>query len=153
VVLILSGIKLLLQKESQVQLENNILIKLFKRLVPNASLFLLVLLTIEITDLIFAIDSIPAIFAVTSDPFIVYTSNIFALLGLRSLYFALASMMDKFHYLKTGLACVLAFVGVKMLLSQVIHIHVVISLSVVMSILVTATIASLLFPPLKSEKY
>lgn len=146
-ILILTAIRLFFQKESDVHPENNILIKLFKKLVPHASLFLVVLVTIEVTDLIFAVDSIPAIFAVTSDPFIVYTSNIFALLGLRSLYFALASMMGKFYYLKTGLACVLAFVGVKMLLSELIHIHVAISLLVIILILGTATVASLLFPP------
>ena len=77
-----------------------------------------VLLLVEISDLIFAVDSIPAIFAVTTDPFIVYTSNVFAILGLRSLYFALAGAVDKFHYLKTGLAVVLMFVGVKMLLAH-----------------------------------
>ena len=78
----------------------------------------LVLLLVELSDLIFAVDSIPAIFAVTTDPFIVYTSNVFAILGLRSLYFALAGVMDKFHYLKIGLGVVLAFVGVKMLLAH-----------------------------------
>src|SRR5438128_10423137 len=83
-----------------------------------ATPLLLVLLIVESTDLVFAVDSIPAIFAVTEDPFIVYTSNVFAILGLRSLYFALAGVMDKFHYLKMGLGPVLSFVGVKMLLAH-----------------------------------
>ena len=87
-----------------------------------ATPMLLVLITIEITDLVFAVDSIPAVLAVSRDPFVVYTSNIFAILGLRSLYFLLAKMMERFHRLKTGLAVVLAFVGVKMCIAKVVHI-------------------------------
>ena len=86
--------------------------------VRMATPLFVVLLLVEISDVIFAVDSIPAIFAVTTDPFIVYTSNVFAILGLRSLYFALAGVMDKFHYLKIGLGVVLTFVGVKMLLAH-----------------------------------
>jgi tellurite resistance protein TerC len=106
-----------------------------------------VLLLVEFSDLIFAVDSIPAIFAVTRDPFIVYTSNVFAILGLRSLYFALAGVMDKFHYLKIALGVVLGFVGVKMLLGHTewkIDTHV--SLGVIVLVLVASIIASLLRP-------
>jgi tellurite resistance protein TerC len=105
------------------------------------------LLMVEFTDVVFAVDSIPAIFAVTRDPFIVYTSNVFAILGLRSLYFALAGMMDKFHYLKTGLGVVLSFVGVKMLLAHTAYkIDTVLSLGVIVAILTTAVVVSLLRP-------
>jgi tellurite resistance protein TerC len=112
----------------------------------------LVLLMVESTDLVFAVDSIPAIFAVTQDPFIVYTSNVFAILGLRSLYFLLAGVIDKFYYLKLGLSVVLSFVGVKMLLpdlSELItgvsyKIPTVLSLGVIAVILSVAVIASLL---------
>jgi tellurite resistance protein TerC len=110
------------------------------------------LLVVEFTDLIFAVDSIPAIFAVTTDPFIVYTSNVFAILGLRSLYFALAGVLDKFHYLKVGLGLVLTFVGVKMLLGHTewkIDTHV--SLGVILIILTSSVIASLVWPKKKSN--
>jgi tellurite resistance protein TerC len=105
------------------------------------------LLVVEFTDLIFAVDSIPAIFAVTTDPFIVYTSNVFAILGLRSLYFALAGILDKFHYLKVGLGLVLIFVGIKMLLGHTpwrIDTHV--SLGVIVLLLAGSVIASILWP-------
>ena len=106
-----------------------------------------VLILVEITDVIFAVDSIPAIFAVTTDPFIVYTSNVFAILGLRSLYFALAGVMDKFHYLKIGLGAVLTFVGVKMLLAHTAwKIPTLTSLGVIVLILAVAVVASLLRP-------
>jgi tellurite resistance protein TerC len=105
---------------------------------------LVVLAVIEFTDLIFAVDSIPAIFAITDDPFILYTSNIFAILGLRSLYFILANFIHLFHYLKYGLAIILAFIGLKMLISPVIHISSPVSLLVVAVILIGATVASLL---------
>ena len=91
----------------------------------------MVLLLVEVTDLIFAVDSIPAVFAVTTDPFIVFTSNVFAILGLRSLYFVLADFVHRFHYLKPALAIVLGFVGVKMLLTGIVHIPTLVSLSVI----------------------
>ena len=107
----------------------------------------LVLLMVETTDLIFAVDSIPAIFAVTKDPFIVYTSNVFAILGLRSLYFALAGVMDKFHYLKIGLGVVLTFVGLKMILAHTSwKIDTLVSLGVIVAILTTSVVWSLLKP-------
>jgi tellurite resistance protein TerC len=106
-----------------------------------------VLLLVEFSDLIFAVDSIPAIFAVTKDPFIVYTSNVFAILGLRSLYFALAGVMDKFHYLKIGLGVVLTFVGVKMILAHTAwKIDTLVSLGVIVLILATSVVWSLLKP-------
>jgi len=106
-----------------------------------------VLLLIEASDVIFAVDSIPAIFAVTTDPFIVYTSNVFAILGLRSLYFALAGVMDKFHYLKIGLGVVLTFVGVKMLLAHTAwKIDPLVSLGVIVFTLAASIVMSLLRP-------
>lgn len=108
------------------------------------TLLFLVLLYVEFSDIIFAVDSIPAIFAVTRDPFIVFSSNIFAILGLRSLYFVLADMMDRFTYLKIGLGVVLSFVGVKMLLADFYPIPITISLSVILSVLVMAVLFSLL---------
>ena len=104
----------------------------------------LVLLIVESTDLVFAVDSIPAIFAVTNDPFIVYTSNVFAILGLRSLYFLLAGVLDKFYYLKLGLSFVLAFVGTKMVIVDIYKIPVGLSLGVIASILAISVVGSLL---------
>jgi len=110
----------------------------------------LVLLIVEGTDVVFAVDSIPAIFAITQDPFLVFTSNVFAILGLRSLYFALAAMMDKFRFIKVSLAVVLAFIGVKMiLLYWNIHFPTVVSLGVIVLVLASGVIASLLIPPSK----
>ena len=163
--LILTGIKMIVKQEEEIHPERNPLIRLFKKLMPvtngyrddkffvrengvrMATPLFLVLLLVEFSDLIFAVDSIPAIFAVTRDPFIVYTSNVFAILGLRSLYFALAGVMDKFHYLKIGLGVVLCFVGVKMLLGHTawkIDTHV--SLGVIVTVLAASIIMSLLRP-------
>ena len=132
--LIFTGIRMATQKDEAIHPEDNPLVKLLRRFVPVtdgyegdrffvrragrliATPLFMVLLMIESSDLIFAVDSIPAIFAVTQDPFLVYTSNVFAILGLRSLYFVLAGVVEKFHYLKIGLAVILSFVGVKMLL-------------------------------------
>ena len=106
------------------------------------TLLLLVLIVINVVDLVFAVDSIPAIFGITTDRFIVYTSNIFAILGLRSMFFLLAGVMDRFHYLKVGLAAVLVFVGVKMVLMDVYHVPIGISLGVIALILGGAIFAS-----------
>ena len=114
-----------------------------------ATPMLLVLVIVEVTDLVFAVDSIPAVLAVTRDPFIVYTSNIFAILGLRSLYFLLAKMMDRFHRLETGLALILAFVGVKMCIAEWVHIPTLVSLLVITLVLGAAVAASLLWPARK----
>jgi tellurite resistance protein TerC len=165
VFLIATGIKMIVKRETEIHPENNPLVKLFKRFMPvtpefqgekffirkegilMATPLFVVLLLVEFTDLIFAVDSIPAIFAVTKDPFIVYTSNVFAILGLRSLYFALAGVMDKFHYLKVGLGVVLSFVGVKMLLGHTewkIDTH--LSLAVIVMVLTASVVASLIWP-------
>jgi tellurite resistance protein TerC len=163
--LVFTGIKLLLQGESEVHLERNPVLRLFARLVPSVSDYrgarfsvveagrryatplLTVLVVVETTDLVFAVDSIPAIFAVSRDPFIVYTSNIFAILGLRALFFVLAGTMEKFHYLQVGLGLVLAFVGVKMLLADVYKVPIGISLGVIAALLAGSIVASLLLPP------
>lgn len=111
-----------------------------------ATPLLVVLVMIETTDLVFAVDSIPAIFAVTEDPFLVYTSNVFAILGLRALYFLLAGVIHKFHYLKLGLSAVLVFVGVKMLLADLYKVPIMTSLAIIGGLLAVSVIASVLFP-------
>jgi len=162
--LLISGIKMLFQKEEvSVEPEKNGLVRLFRRFLPVSdtlhgdSLFIrqdkklyatplfLVLLVIESTDLIFAVDSIPAVLAISKDTFIVFTSNIFAILGLRSLYFAVSGVMGLFRYLKVGLAIVLSFVGLKMLASYFhIEIPILFSLAIIISILLVSIIASLI---------
>ena len=112
----------------------------------HATPLLLVLVLVEATDLIFAVDSIPAIFGITRDPFLVFTSNIFAVLGLRSLFFLLASVVTKFHLLKYGLAVILTFVGAKMLVEQWIHLPILLSLGIVVGVLGASIGASLLWP-------
>lgn len=160
--LILTGLKMILKREEEIHPERNPVVRWFKKLMPVTSEYredkffvqengvrmatplFIVLIMVEFTDLIFAVDSIPAIFAVTLDPFIVYTSNVFAILGLRSLYFALAGVMNKFHYLKIGLGIVLAFVGIKMLLSHSPYkIDTLFSLGVVITIIALSIILSL----------
>jgi tellurite resistance protein TerC len=166
--LVFTGVKLLWQGESEVHPERNPVLRLFARLVPSVSDYrgtrfsvveagrryatplLAVLVVVETTDVVFAVDSIPAIFAVTRDPFIVYTSNIFAILGLRALFFVLAGTMEKFHYLKVGLGLVLAFVGLKMLVADVYKVPIGISLGVIAVLLAGSMIASLLLPPAES---
>src|SRR5699024_9793833 len=107
---------------------------------------LAVLVLVEATDLVFALDSVPAIFAITDDPFIVYTSNIAAILGLRSLYFLLAGIMDRFHYLKVGLGAVLVFVGFKMAGADVYHVPIAASLAVIVALIGGSVLLSLLRP-------
>jgi tellurite resistance protein TerC len=159
--LIFTGIRMAWQREEHVQPDKNPVVKFFRRLMPVTENFekdqffirragklfatplFLILLVVESTDLIFAVDSIPAIFAVTRDPFIVYTSNVFAILGLRALYFLLANVMDKFQYLKLGLSAVLVFIGVKMVIVDFYKIPIGISLGVVASILTISILASL----------
>lgn len=160
--LVLTGIRMALHREQEVDYERNVVLRVFRRLVPSteslhgkrflvreagrwvATPLLAVLVLIEVTDIVFAVDSIPAIFAVTREPFLVFTSNAFAILGLRALYFLLADLMHRFVYLKLGLALVLVWVGVKMLLLEVWKIPTGLSLAVVGLILVTAVAASLL---------
>jgi tellurite resistance protein TerC len=163
-ILALTGLKLLFQKSHDVHPEKNPAVKLIQRFLPVscdyggrftllrngrrfATPLLLALVAVEVSDLIFAVDSIPAIFAITTDPFIVFTSNIFAILGLRSLFFLLAGMITKFAYLNVGLSFVLMFVGAKMLLLNVIKIPIGLSLGVIAAILGMSVAASLLWPP------
>ncbi|MBP7589784.1 MAG: TerC family protein [Thermoanaerobaculia bacterium] len=160
--LVLTGIKMAFAPEQGLEPEKNPVVRLVRRIMPVTSDFrgpaffvreggrraatplFLVLVMVEFTDLVFAVDSIPAIFAVTRDPFLVYTSNVFAILGLRSLYFLLAGVMHKFHYLKLGLAAILVFVGVKMALVDWLKVPAGISLGVIATILGLAIVASLL---------
>ena len=163
--LILTGIKMIVKRDEEIHPERNPVVRWFKRLMPvtpdyrgdkffvredgvrKATPLFVALLLVEISDVIFAVDSIPAIFAVTKDPFIVYTSNVFAILGLRSLYFALAGVMDKFHYLKIGLGVVLTFVGVKMVLAHTAwKIDTMVSLGVIVLVLTISVVMSLLRP-------
>ncbi len=162
--LIYSGVKLLRQQHAEIHPENNPVLRLFRRIVPItrdyegskffvrrlgrwcATPLAVVLLVVETTDVLFATDSIPAILAVSRDPFVVYTSNVFAILGLRSLFFALAGMMELFHYLHYGLSAILVFIGIKMLASNVVAIPIGVALGVVAGILLVSVVASLLFP-------
>lgn len=161
--LVVTGIKMLFHKDTQVDPEKNPIVKFFKRFFPvttdlhgsrliirqagklYATPLFLVLLIIESSDLIFAVDSIPAILAISHDTFIVYTSNIFAILGLRSLYFAVSGIMGYFRYLKTGLAFVLTFVGIKMLASFFhFELPILLSLMIIVSILIISILASII---------
>jgi tellurite resistance protein TerC len=162
--LVLTGIRMAVREEKPFDGEDNPIVKLVRRVLPMsprydgkkfftlengrryATPLLLVLVLIEFTDLVFAIDSIPAIFAVTRDPFLVYTSNVFAILGLRSLYFLLAGVIDKFRFLRFGLAFILTFVGVKMLIADQVHIPTPVSLIVVAGGIIASIVASLLIP-------
>lgn len=162
--LIFTGIKMALNKQTEVHPDKNIAIKMLRFFVPVSKRFsgakffivkrgvrfatpmLAVLLALETTDILFAVDSIPAIFAITKDPFIIYTSNVFAILGLRSLFFAISGLMKLFHLLHYGLAAILTFVGVKMLVEDFFHIPVVVSLMVIASILVVSIISSIIWP-------
>lgn len=162
--LIFTGIKLAIEKDKEVHPEKNPVLRIFKRFMPvsneydggkfftvkngrrYATPLFVVLLVIETTDVIFAVDSIPAILAVTQAPFIVYTSNVFAILGLRALYFALAGIMSAFHYLHYGLSAILIFVGAKMLISDFYKVPIGVSLSVIVLTLAASIIASLMFP-------
>lgn len=166
--LLYSGVRLMFQRGAEVNPEKNPLLKLLRKIMPVtpdyvgskffvrgerlcATPLLLVLLVVETTDVIFAVDSIPAVLSITLNSFIVYTSNIFAILGLRSLFFALASLLDIFEYLHYGIACVLAFVGAKMLLSHHYPIRTEISLAVIAGILLITIAASALRPNPQSE--
>ena len=168
--LVWTGLKMFSAPEKKIEPERNPVLKLFRRFVPVtehyegdrffikragkywATPLFVVLLVIETTDVIFAVDSIPAIFGVTLDPFIVYTSNVFAILGLRALYFTLAGMMRRFHYLSYGLSVILVFIGIKMLISSFFPIPIHVALGVVGSVLVLSVALSLWFspPPAKS---
>ena len=162
--LVFSGVRMLMGEEIEVHPESNHVVKLFRRFVPMTSGYrghdfsareegkwmatplLLVLMVINVMDLVFAVDSIPAVFAITRDPFIVYTSNIFAILGLRALYFLLAAAMTQFRYLSVGLGAVLSFVGLKMVLSYWFEIPLGVSLAIVGGVLASAVLASIVHP-------
>lgn len=162
--LVFTGLKLLRHEDMKVDPEKNPVLRLFTRIMPVetsydsqnffvrrkghlvATALVPVLIVIETTDIMFAVDSVPAILAITRDPFVVYTSNIFAILGLRALFFLLAGVMGLFRYLKVGLCVVLSFVGIKMLISDFYKIPIVVSLCVVAGILTASILTSLLFP-------
>ncbi len=161
-ILIITGIRMMTQSDEVMDLDRNPVVRLVRRVLPVSNYYdgtkfltrhrngtllatplLLVLVIVEWSDLVFAIDSIPAIFAITRDPFLVYSSNVFAILGLRALFFVLAGMMDKFAYLKPGVALILIFVGLKMALSPWIHLPTLVSLGVVILTLTAAVLLSL----------
>ena len=161
-ILIITGIRMMTQSDEAIDLDRNPVVRLVRRVLPVSNYYddtkfltrhrngtllatplLLVLVIVEWSDLVFAIDSIPAIFAITRDPFLVYSSNVFAILGLRALFFVLAGMMDKFAYLKPGVALILIFVGLKMTLSPWIHLPTLVSLGVVILTLTAAVLLSL----------
>ena len=162
--LVITGLKMLVLRDQGFDPRQNPVFRLFRKVVPAvedyhgpaftvvkdgrrfATPLLLVLVAVELTDLVFAVDSVPAIFAVTQDPFIVFTSNIFAILGLRSLYFLLAGVVDRFHLLKVGLSLVLVFVGLKMLVADVFKVPVAWSLAIIGLLVGGSVAASLLWP-------
>jgi tellurite resistance protein TerC len=163
-ILIYTGFKLMKEGDAEPHPEKNPLYKLARKVMPAtpeyhgsqfvvkkegrnyATPLLLVLIAIEATDVVFAVDSIPAIFAISTDPFIVYTSNIFAILGLRAMYFLLAGIIDKFHFLKYGLAVVLLFVGTKMIIAEWYHVPIGASLGIIAGVLTTSVLASVIWP-------
>ena len=166
-----TAIRMIIQKEEKkIELEKNIAVRILKKFMPvnlslvgnkfmisingamHATPLLIALAIIELTDLVFAMDSIPAVLAITRDPFIVITSNVFAILGLRALYFLIGGMMEKFHYLKPGLIVLLLFIGTKMIISDLYHIPTVTSLVIVFVILATVIVGSLIRKP-KTAKH
>lgn len=169
--LVYTGIKMFRQEEIDIHPDQNPIVRLVTRFLPisksydeekfftvkngkrTGTLLLLVLIVVEVTDLVFAVDSIPAIFAITRNTFIVYTSNVFAILGLRSMYFLLAGVVEKFRYLRYGLAIVLTFIGIKMLIVALgLHIPIWFSLAFVATVLLGSVAASLLFPAGEDSK-
>jgi len=171
VFLVVTGVRMIFGGDTKIDPEKNPMVNLARRVFPITPKFegdhffvrksgrlwatplFLVVLLIETTDLIFAVDSIPAILAITDDSFIVYTSNVFAILGLRSLYFALSGIEKYFHYLKYGLAGILIFVGLKMSLADYFKVPIEISLLVILLFLVLSIVASLLFPQKKEDEH
>jgi tellurite resistance protein TerC len=167
--LVYTGVRIAVKKEKKMDPRQNPVLKLSARYLPVTETYrdgkffvrengrllatplLLALIVVETTDVVFAVDSIPAILAITLDPFLVYTSNIFAILGLRSLYFAIASATRKLAYFNYGLAAILALLGIKMMGSHFFHPPVVVSLGVVVGILLLAAVASLVWPPAKNR--
>jgi tellurite resistance protein TerC len=168
--LVYTAIKIMVQRDSEIDPSKNVMLRLFRRLVPTipdydgakfvvrrdgvlkATPLLAVLVVVESADVMFAVDSIPAIFGVTTDIFIVLTSNIFAILGLRSLFFLIAALVQKLRFLKLGVAVILAFIGVKILIEGFYKIPIAVSLSVLAGVLLTTALASMLFPEKKEEE-
>ena len=162
--LVITGVRMLFKQDEEFDGERNFIVRQVRKRVPLtldyhgnkffttidgrnvATPLFLVLVLVEFTDLIFAVDSIPAIFGITQDPFIVFTSNIFAILGLRSMYFLLAAVVEKFYLLKYGLAIILTFIGVKMLGESFFHIDIMISLAVVLGLLIASIVGSMIWP-------
>lgn len=169
VVLVVTGIRIAMEKDKEIHPENNPILKALRRFLPMTETYegekffvkkagkvfatplFLALVIVETTDVIFAVDSIPAILAISSDPFIVYTSNVFAILGLRSLYFALSGVMQLFHHLHYGLAAILVFVGFKMILSDFYHVPIAISLLFITAAIAASVAASLKWPKTASK--
>jgi tellurite resistance protein TerC len=169
--LLFTGVKMLFAGDGGVEPENNLVLKLARKFFPVAPEFegqkfftqwngrraltplALVLLMVETTDLVFALDSIPAIFGVTQDPFIVFTSNVFAILGLRSLYFVLANAIDYFRFLKYGLSLVLVYIGIKMLLVKWVHIPTRLSLGIVVGIIGISILVSVILGKREHDKH
>lgn len=167
--LVFTGIKLAFKSDESVDLENNLALRLARKYlrttkefsgekffvikdgVRHATPLFLVVIVVEFTDVIFAVDSVPAVLAISSDLFVVYTSNIFAIMGLRALYFMLSGMMSRFHYLDIGLAVILVFIGAKMLGADFYKIPNFVSLGVIAGVLVLAVVASLLKPVKRQE--
>lgn len=162
--LLVTGVRMLFKHDEEFEGDKNPIVRAVRRFVPMTTRYdgnrffvvengkrlatplLLVLILVEFTDLIFAVDSIPAIFGITRDPFLVFTSNIFAVLGLRSMYFLLAAVIERFYLLKYGLAVILSFIGVKMLGEQFFHIDILVSLGIVLATLTASILASLRWP-------
>lgn len=169
--LVITAVRMFLEGEEQeVDVEENVAVRVVRRFFPItkeyrgesftvreagklfATPLLVVLAVIEVSDLIFAVDSIPAIFSITQDPFLVYTSNVFAILGLRSMYFLLDGVIQRFYYLRPALSVILGFIGVKMLLMDIYHVPIAVSLGVIVLVLVTAIVASILFPKADAQQ-
>jgi len=167
--LVFTGVRMAFKQDEEFDAEHNPVVRLTRRFFPvtprydghnfftmengrrMATPLFVALVLVEFTDLMFAVDSIPAIFAVTTDPFLVFTSNIFAIMGLRSMYFLLAAVVHKFHLLKYGLAIILTFVGVKMLIVNFYHVPILVSLGVIVGVLAISVIASLMWPQAEKE--
>jgi tellurite resistance protein TerC len=162
-ILVYSGLRMVRQQDAEVHPERNPVLRLLRKVIPitkdyeGGSFFVrrgglyatplfVVLVMVETTDLLFAVDSIPAVLAITRDPFIVFTSNMFAILGLRALFFSLAGVMRLFHYLHYGLAFILVLVGVKMLISQWVEISTLLTLGIVIATITACVVASLVWP-------
>jgi tellurite resistance protein TerC len=141
--LLFTGLKLSFVSDEDEEGPSKIIQKI-RSFLPGISIFVLTIITIEISDVIFALDSIPAIFGITTDPFIVYTSNIFAIMGLRSLYFLILGLINKFHYLPNALSIILSFIGIKMLIKDWVNVSIFTSFGVITGVMITAIILSII---------